>query len=293
MMALPTTGIGWPAVPSWRTEYNIAHSSLSYRISEFANIAQAASTFAWQTRHLPASTTLFGHSATGVLYSTGGYLIEITLRDNIEIVPSMPGHTLSTANRNHLAVLTSDLTRALLSYQRTPRATRATPTPAVPTTVTSTNRIDHPMAPTGWFGQGPVRLCSLYDDSVTTFLNTGFGCQMSEQHIPPDSSTYLMGEEYVFFSPPHKDAYEYLWQQTNQGWKLWSRYHVTANDLAGNAKFVTLGLSIIFYNEDYEGAALHFYSSDDPPQECGDRYVITVTNSSGDSIGQVAFQIAC
>lgn len=144
-----------------------------------------------------------------------------------------------------------------------------------------------PVVPSGYRSSGPVRLCSMYVQSINDFLVNGWGYRQSVPGVPPDSSTYLMGEEYVFYTVGHKASYIYLWQQIGHTWTLWARARES-----GSIGFVTAGLSGVFYNLGMD-SDLHFYRADDPPQDCGTRFVVVVTRDNGAVLGQVPFTIIC
>ncbi len=142
-------------------------------------------------------------------------------------------------------------------------------------------------APIGMSQRGPVRLCSLYNMPINDVLNDGFGCRHSVSSVPPDSSTYLMGEEYVYYAIGQRISHIYLWQRVKTRWLLWSTYRETPTH-----GIVTGGLSQVFYHDDSD-PDIHFYRPDDPPQDCGDRFMVVATRDTGAFLGQVPFTISC
>jgi hypothetical protein len=91
---LPTKLLGWPATPRSRTEYDIAGSTLIYRVNVFTSAADASSAFEWQVAHLPANRSFVPltqqDSTSQELYVVDNTLVDSLVIGNIELTASMP-----------------------------------------------------------------------------------------------------------------------------------------------------------------------------------------------------------
>jgi hypothetical protein len=135
---------------------------------------------------------------------------------------------------------------------------------------------------------GPVQLCNANDVPIDNMLNNTWRCAQSLREVDRDGSGLPFQKVWLTYSVGHYPSSSYLWRFIGNSWQLQAQLK---DD--GRLGIVTWTLGAYFYRDVIGDPDRLFFQTDDPPQDCGDRYVIVATKSDVSVLGQFPFTIAC